>query len=44
MRIQGQWENGNVNHGEWIFPNGKVYRGAFKNNKPDGNGTNFYSR
>ena len=25
-------------YGEWIFPNGKVYKGNFKNNKPDGNG------
>ena len=38
MRIQGEWENSNVTYGEWIFPNGKVYKGAFKNNKPDGSG------
>jgi hypothetical protein len=24
------------------FPNGKVYKGNFKNNKPDGNGKHFY--
>lgn len=39
MRIQGEWENGEVKTGEWIFPNGKIYKGSFKNNKPDGNGT-----
>jgi len=38
MRIQGDWENGEIKFGEWIFPNGKFYRGNFKNNKPDGNG------
>jgi len=24
--------------GKWIFPNGTIYEGNFKNNKPDGEG------
>ena len=41
MRIKGEWENGTVKIGEWIFPNGKTYKGNFKNNKPEGEGNLF---
>ena len=36
MRLQGEWQEANIVSGEWVFPNGKIYKGSFKNNKPEG--------
>ena len=38
MKIAGNWENGKINHGKWIFPNGTYFEGPFVNNYPQGKG------
>ena len=38
MKIAGNWENGKINHGKWIFPNGTYFEGPFVNNYPQGEG------
>mmetsp|Transcript_168429 Transcript_168429/g.323691 ORF Transcript_168429/g.323691 Transcript_168429/m.323691 type:complete len:262 (+) Transcript_168429:103-888(+) len=37
-KLVGEWEKGRIISGKWIFPNGTLYSGTFKNNKPDGKG------
>mmetsp|Transcript_16450 Transcript_16450/g.14138 ORF Transcript_16450/g.14138 Transcript_16450/m.14138 type:complete len:129 (-) Transcript_16450:172-558(-) len=39
MRLVGEWSEGNMVNGKWIFPNGVEYHGDFKKNKPNGQGT-----
>lgn len=34
----GEWENGKITNGKWIFPNGMFYSGGFRYNKPFGKG------
>ena len=36
MKIAGNWENGKINHGKWIFPNGTYFESPFVNNYPQG--------
>ena len=38
MKIYGQWKQGKITHGKWIYPNGTFYEGGFANNKPSGKG------
>lgn len=42
MKLYGQWVNGEMNTGRWIYPNGTYYEGNFANNKPDGKGTWYF--
>ncbi len=42
MKIYGEYVNGNIERGKWIFPNGTFYEGAFQNNQPNGQGTWFF--
>lgn len=37
-QLDGIWENGQIQQGKWIFPNGTFYCGSFKHNKPNGKG------
>merc|ERR1712195_297955 len=39
MKMQGEWKDGEIQTGRWIYPNGVYYEGTFANNKPDGSGT-----
>lgn len=34
LKISGNWENGTLTYGKWIFPNGIYWEGKFKKNKP----------
>ena len=38
MKMTGDWENGQITKGKWVYPNGMFYEGTFKANKPDGEG------
>ena len=38
MKLVGDWVNGEISKGRWIYPNGFYYEGSFKNNKPEGEG------
>jgi hypothetical protein len=38
MKIAGEWENGKMVKGQWIFPNGTYFEGTFVNNYPKGEG------
>jgi hypothetical protein len=38
MKMVGDWENGEMVRGRWIYPNGLYYEGEFIKNKPNGNG------
>ena len=38
MKIAGEWENGKMVKGQWIFPNGTYFEGPFVNNYPKGEG------
>lgn len=38
MKIAGEWDNGKVVQGKWIFPNGVYFEGKFENNYPKGEG------
>lgn len=38
MKLVGDWANGEMTHGRWIYPNGFYYEGSFQNNKPSGEG------
>ena len=42
MKMNGEWENGQLNSGQWIYPNGLYFQGNFQNNKPKGAGTWFF--
>mmetsp|Transcript_35778 Transcript_35778/g.92020 ORF Transcript_35778/g.92020 Transcript_35778/m.92020 type:complete len:260 (-) Transcript_35778:95-874(-) len=37
-QLAGEWENGKITNGKWIFPNGTFYSGKFRYNKPFGKG------
>jgi len=37
-KLIGEWENGKMTSGKWIFPNGTFYSGKFRYNKPFGKG------
>lgn len=39
MKMVGDWVNGEMIKGRWVYPNGFYFEGAFKNNKPMGEGT-----
>lgn len=34
----GEWLNGEVKSGKWVFPNGVYFEGEFVKNKPKGEG------
>ena len=38
MKLFGEWVNGTISKGRWIYPNGMYYEGGFENNKPKGEG------
>ena len=38
MKLVGQWRGGEINSGQWKYPNGTYYEGAFDHNKPKGKG------
>ena len=42
MKMTGQWSNGELTEGQWIYPNGLYFQGNFENNKPKGPGTWFF--
>lgn len=37
-KLVGDWENGKMTVGKWVFPNGTFYTGKFRYNKPFGEG------
>jgi hypothetical protein len=37
-KLVGDWVQGKITNGEWIFPNGTFYSGKFRYNKPFGKG------
>jgi len=37
-KLVGDWENGKIQVGKWVFPNGTFYSGKFRYNKPYGQG------
>ena len=37
-KLTGDWEEGQLKNGKWLFPTGTIYEGQFKYNKPDGKG------
>lgn len=38
MKFVGKWKSGQIVSGQWKYPNGTYYEGAFDNNKPRGKG------
>lgn len=48
MKVKGSWSNSEIQEGDWIFPNDKVYpketyfRGKFDKNNPKGEGTWYF--
>lgn len=42
-KLTGDWADNQFVRGRWQFPNGTIYEGSFSNNKPDGDGTWFFS-
>lgn len=38
MKIVGEWENGEITSGKWLFPNGTYFEGSFEKNLPKGEG------
>lgn len=37
-QLVGEWEQGKITSGKWLFPNGTFYCGKFRYNKPFGKG------
>lgn len=37
-KLVGEWDNGKIVIGKWVFPNGMYYSGQFRYNKPFGKG------
>lgn len=37
-KLKGEWSKGQIQSGQWIFPNGTFYSGKFRYNKPIGKG------
>lgn len=42
MKMTGEWTNGQLLQGQWIYPNGVYFQGSFERNKPKGPGTWFF--
>ena len=42
MKMIGEWKEGNLTSGRWIYPNGIYWEGSFENNKPKGEGVWFF--
>ena len=42
MKMCGEWTSGQLQKGQWIYPNGVYFDGNFENNKPKGKGTWFF--
>lgn len=42
MKMTGDWLNGEMSKGQWIYPNGLYFEGNFKNNKPEGQGIWYF--
>ena len=38
MKLFGEWKEGKIIKGKWVYPNGTFYEGNFENNKPKGSG------
>ena len=38
QKLTGEWNENQILQGKWVFPNGTIYEGQFKGNKPNGNG------
>ena len=43
MKIAGEWEDGKIVSGKWIFPNGTYFEGKFQKNYPIGEGVWHFS-
>ena len=43
IKIKGEWSNGQVVHGKWMFPNGTYFEGKFEHNYPKGEGVWHFS-
>lgn len=39
MKLIGDWSNGQIKTGRWVYANGFYYEGSFENNQPAGEGT-----
>ena len=42
MKMCGDWDKGNLQTGQWIYPNGVYFEGKFSNNKPQGEGMWYF--
>lgn len=42
LQLVGEWENGSIATGKWVFEDGTSFHGQFKNNKPIGKGVFFF--
>ena len=42
MKLVGEWEGSQMKTGQWIYPNGLYWKGAFEANKPIGKGTWYF--
>ena len=42
MKMTGNWHDGNIKDGQWIYPNGVYFEGKFENNKPKGQGIWYF--
>ena len=42
MKMSGDWENGALTSGKWVYPNGLYFEGDFENNKPKGAGVWYF--
>ena len=43
IKLAGQWNEGQILTGKWVFPNGDFYEGKFKYNQPIGEGVWWFS-
>ena len=43
MKLIGEWKEGKLTEGRWIYPNGLYWEGKFENNKPKGQGTWYFN-
>lgn len=43
MKMFGDWKDGEIRKGRWVYPNGVFFEGDFENNKPSGKGTWHFS-
>ena len=42
MKMIGEWSQGKLTKGRWIYPNGVYWEGNFENNKPCGEGIWYF--